>query len=284
MKLKSGQKQEDVEMSFLDHLEALRWHIIRSGASILIFAVIAFLNKHFIFDVVFLGPTHTDFWTYRMFCKLGHLMGAGDDACVKSMGFKLINTEMAGQFTQHISMSITLGIVMAFPYAAWELWRFFRPALTQKEKRYTRGIVGASTTLFIIGILFGYFGITPVTIQFLGSYSISDTLVNFITVSDYIDTVTMTTISIAITFELPIVVYFLSKAGILTPTLMRQYRKHAIVIILILAAVITPTTDMLTMTLVAIPFYALYEASIFVAYIVARNKKRRELYEDSISE
>jgi sec-independent protein translocase protein TatC len=277
-------KQEDLEMSFLDHLEALRWHIIRSLIAIIVFAVIAFVNKHFIFDVVFLGPTHLDFWTYRMFCDLGHLMGAGDDACVKSMGFKLINTEMAGQFTQHISMSVTLGLVMAFPYAAWELWRFFLPALTSNEKKYTKGIVGASTALFLIGIMFGYYGITPVTIQFLGSYSLSDTVLNTITISDYIDTVTMTTISIAITFELPIVVYFLSKAGILTPTVMRQYRKHAVVIILILAAVITPTTDMLTMTLVALPFYALYEASIFVSYIVARNKKRKDLYEDSIGE
>lgn len=283
MKFKLGKKAEDVEMSFLDHLEALRWHIIRSLVAVVVFSVVAFINKHFLFDTVFLGPFHIDFWTYRKFCELGHLMGSGDDACIKTMGFKLINTQMAGQFNQHISMSITVGLVMAFPYASWEFWRFFRPALNSKEKKYTRGLVGACSALFMVGILFGYYGITPITLQFLGTYSLSDSIVNTIQISDYIDTVTMTTISIAITFELPIVVYFLSKAGILTPTVMRTYRKHAIVIILILAAVITPTTDMLTMTLVAIPFYALYEASIFVSYIVARNKRKKEAYEDSIS-
>jgi sec-independent protein translocase protein TatC len=283
MKLNIGKKVEDVEMSFLDHLEALRWHIIRTLLAVVVFSILAFINKSFIFDTVFLGPFHVDFWTYRKFCELGHFMGSGDEACIKTMGFKLINTQMAGQFNQHIAISITVGIVLAFPYAMWELWRFFRPALSPKEIKYTKGMVGASSFLFLIGVLFGYFGITPVTIQFLGTYSLSDNIVNTIQISDYIDTVTMTTISIAITFELPIVVYFLSRGGILTPSVMRIYRKHAIVIILILAAVITPTTDMLTMTLVAIPFYALYEASIFVSYIVARNKRRKELYENSNS-
>src|SRR5665213_749462 len=225
MKIGIGKRAEDIEMSFLDHLEALRWHIIRAMAAVIVFAVVAFLNKHFIFDTVFLGPYHTDFWTYRMFCKLGHLMGSGDDACVKTMGFTLINTEMAGQFTQHISISLTIGMVMAFPYAMFELWRFLRPALTFNEKKYSRGIVSASSALFLIGILFGYFCITPVTVQFLGSYRISDAFENKITISDYIDTISMTTLSIAITFELPMVVYFLSKASILTPNVMRTYRR-----------------------------------------------------------
>jgi sec-independent protein translocase protein TatC len=270
-------------MSFFDHIEELRWHIIRSIASVLVFAIIAFVNKHFIFDVVFLGPYHTDFWTYRKLCELGKLLKLGDDMCVKNLGFKLINTEMAGQFSQHIGISLTIGIVFAFPYAAWELWRFFKPALSAKERNYTNGIVAASTALFLTGIAFGYYMITPITIQFLGSYSLSDTIVNTIQISDYISTVTMTTFSIALTFELPIVVYFLAKAGILTPKVMREYRRHAIVIILILAAVLTPSTDMLTMTLVGVPFYILYELSIFVAYIVARNKQRKKDYEDSIS-
>lgn len=274
---------EDVEMSFFDHLEALRWHIIRSIISILVFAILAFLNKHFIFDVVFLGPYHTDFWTYRKLCEMGQALKLGDSMCVKDLGFKLINTEMAGQFSQHIGISLTIGIVFAFPYAAWELWRFFRPALTSKERGYTRGIVGASTLLFLCGIAFGYFMITPITIQFLGSYSLSDSITNTIQVSDYISTVTMTTFSIALTFELPIVVYFLSKAGILTPKIMREYRRHAIVIILILAAVLTPSTDMLTMTLVSVPFYILYELSIFVAYVVYKNKQKKLADENSIS-
>ncbi len=285
MKLRFGKKAEDIEMSFLDHLEALRWHIIRSLAAVLVFAVVAFLNKHFIFDTVFLGPYHPDFWTYRQFCTLGRLMGS-TDPCIKDMGFTLINTEMAGQFNQHISMSLTVGVVLAFPYASWELWKFLRPALTSKEIKYSRGIVTASSALFFVGILFGYFCITPVTIQFLGSYRISDAFENKITIGDYIDTITMTTLAIAITFELPMVVYFLSKAGILTPPIMREYRRHAIVFILILAAVITPTTDMLTMTLVALPFYLLYEASISVSYIVTRNRRRKQKLEedeDSIS-
>ena len=286
MKLRFGKKAEDIEMSFLDHLEALRWHIIRSLIAVLVLAVVAFLNKHFIFDTVFLGPYHPDFWTYRQFCTLGKLMGS-TDPCIKEMGFTLINTELAGQFNQHISMSLTIGVVLAFPYASWELWRFLRPALTSSEIKYSRGIVSASSALFFVGILFGYFCITPVTVQFLGSYRISDAFENKITIGDYIDTITMTTLSIAITFELPMVVYFLSKAGILTPPIMREYRRHAIVFILILAAIITPTTDALTMTLVALPFYLLYEASISVAYVVTRNRRRKaqkeEDDEDSIS-
>src|SRR6185437_386827 len=283
MKLRFGKKAEDVEMSFLDHLEALRWHIIRSIAAVMVFAVIAFLNKHFIFDTVFLGPNHTDFWTYRQFCALGKLMGS-TDPCMKDIGFTLINTEMAGQFTQHISISLTIGVVLAFPYTCWELWRFLRPALTSNEVKYSRGIVSASSALFLIGVLFGYFCITPITIQFLGSYRISDVFENKITIDDYIGTVSMTTLSIALTFELPMVVYFLSKASILTPTVMREYRRHAIVFILILAAVITPTTDMMTMTLVSIPFYLLYEASIFVSYIVYKNKKKKEQKEENEDE
>jgi sec-independent protein translocase protein TatC len=266
----------DVEMSFWDHLEALRWHIIRSGIAVAVFAIIAFLSKNILFDTIFLGPYHLDFWTYKELCRLSGLAGMGDSLCVHEMGFTLINTELAGQFSQHISMAISTGVVLGFPYAAFELWRFIRPALSPKERNSSMGIVWFSTLLFMLGILFGYFIITPITVQFLGTYRISEEIKNTIQITDYIQTVIMTTFTIALVFELPMVIFFLSRAGILGPKLMRQYRKHAIVIILIVAAVITPSTDMLTMTLVAIPFMVLYELSIGVAYYNERRRKKRE--------
>lgn len=285
MRLLSRKKpmDQDVEMSFLDHLEALRWHIIRSVISIAIFTIIAFLNKSFIYGTVFLGPARTDFWTYRMLCLLGnkyHISGL----CVDTIHFTLINTELSGQFTQHISMSVTIGLLLAFPYTAWEMWRFFRPALTFREKKYTRGLVAATSILFMIGVLFGYYIITPITVDFLGGYVLDPSITNTIVVSDYISIVTMTTFSIAIVFELPIVVYFLSWGGILTPRKMREYRRHAIVIIFIVAAILTPSTDIISQTAVSVPFILLYEGSIVVSYFVERQKRKRLAYENSNGE
>ena len=270
-------------MSFLDHLEALRWHLIRTIASVLVFTIMAFMNKTFIYGTVFLGPARPNFWTYKQLCFIAARFHI-DGLCVKMMDFTLINTAMAGQFTQHILMSITVGMVLAFPYGVWEFWRFLRPALTYREKRYTRGLVSSSSILFAIGVVFGYYFITPITIQFLAGYSLDPSIKNTIVIGDYIDLVTMTTLSIAMVFELPIVVYFLSWGGILTPKVMRSYRKQAVVVIFILAAIITPSTDMFTQTAVSVPFLLLYEASIFVSMVVERRKKKKQQDEDSYSE
>lgn len=270
------QVHDDVEMTFLDHLEALRWHIVRSVASIVVFSIAAFIFKDFIFDEVFMGPKKISFWTYRQLCYLSGKFNLGDSMCVKDIGFSLINTEMAGQFTQHIMVSLAVGVALAFPYAAWEVWRFFKPALLPRERMYARLIVFFSSLLFMIGILFGYYIITPISIQFLGSYSVSKEVVNNITLESYISTITMMTFSAALVFELPMVVYFLSVAGFLTPKIMRTYRKHAVVVILILTAVITPSTDMTSQLVLAIPFVVLYELSILVSQVVLRKRLKRE--------
>lgn len=275
MRYTLDQPQEDPEMSFLDHLEALRWHIIRAAIAVLVFAILAFINKSFVFDTIFLGPSRLNFWTYRKLCQLSETFNLGEAMCVKDMGFTLINTEVAGQFMQHISISVTVGFVLGFPYALYELWRFFKPALTPAERNYTRGIVLFSSVLFFIGVLFGYFIITPITIQFLGNYVLSDAIKNTWQISDYISNVTLTTFSIALVFELPVVVFFLSQGGIFTPKGMREYRKHAILVILILSAVLTPSSDILSMLLVSVPFWILYELSILVSAAVNRKRLKQ---------
>jgi sec-independent protein translocase protein TatC len=182
---------------------------------------------------------------------------------------------------QHINISLSIGVVLAFPYAAYELWRFFRPALSPRERKNTRGIVFTSSLLFFIGALFGYYLVTPITIQFLGNYRLSENVANTIQISDYISTVTMTTLSIALVFELPMVVYFLSLAGIFTPRFMARYRRYAYLVILIVSAILTPGNDILSLMLVSIPFMVLYELSILVSFYVNKRRQKREENEDS---
>ena len=186
---------------------------------------------------------------------------------------------MAGQFMQHIYISVSIGIALAFPYAAWELWRFFSPALKDKERKYARGIVGYASLLFIAGLVFGYYIIAPMAIQWLGAYRLSEDIQNFITLDSYLDMVINMSFSSAIVFELPMVVYFLSIAGFITPLLMRKWRKYAIIVILVIAAVLTPSPDMTSQALLSIPFLLLYEVSIFVSAIVYRRRQRKSLSE-----
>ena len=260
------------EMSFLEHLEALRWHLFRSTIAIAVTATVLFFFKEFLFDGVLLAPKNQNFWTYRALCWAGQHLGMGADLCITVSSFTLISTDISAQFTTHMWVAFIGGVVIAFPYIVWELWRFIKPALTVKEKSYARGIVFYTSFLFITGLLFGYYIITPMTVNFLGDYQVSEQVKNTITLDSFISTVTTMTLISGIVFELPIVVYFLSKIGILTPTFMRTYRRHAVVVILILAAVITPTSDATTLFMVAIPLYFLYEISILVSSYVVRKK------------
>lgn len=261
------------EMSFLGHLESLRWHLVRAVGAVMILAIALFFYKDFLFDGILLAPKHPDFLTYKVLCKLSHRLDMGEDLCIRQIPFTLISTELSAQFTTHMWVSFIAGLVCAFPYVVWELWRFIKPALHQKELQYARGIVFYTSFLFLLGIAFGYYVITPMTVNFLGAYQVSEEVKNTIALSSFISTVTTMTLISGIVFELPIVVYFLSKIGILTPTFMRTYRRHAVVAILILAAVITPTSDATTLLLVALPLYVLYEISIFVSAYVLRSKK-----------
>lgn len=262
------------EMSFLEHLEALRWHLIRSVVVVIIIAILIFCFDSFVFGTIIFGPLKTDFLTYKALCKLSYLMNLGEDLCIRKIPVpKLYNTDLSGQFTMDMWVALVGGIIVGFPYLLWELWQFIKPALREKEKKNTRGFVFFSSTLFLLGVSFSYFIVVPLTVLFLGGYQVSgDDVVNIITMNSYISNVTTLTLITGIIFELPILVFFLTKFGIMTPIFMRKYRKHAVVIILIAAAIITPSSDIATQLVVAFPLYFLYELSIFVSKYVLRKQ------------
>lgn len=257
--------ENEKEMSFFDHIDALRGHLFRAAIAVLVCAVIAFVNKHILFDVILFGPTRTDFWTYNLLCKLSYQLTGSDTYCIREMGFVLSNISMSGQFTQHLFISFISGIVLAFPYILWEFWRFIKPALSTKEKTYARGIVFFSSLLFFIGILFGYYFLAPLSINFLGSYRVSDLVSNEINLESYISFISTLTFATGLVFELPILVYFLAKIGLISSGWMKKNRRYAIVVILVLSGVLTPSPDVASQILMFVPLYGLFELSIFVA-------------------
>lgn len=268
---KSGEK----EMSFLEHLEELRWHIIRSILAILFFMILAFIFKSFIFGTIILGPKSPDFITARLLCKLGAILNT-DSLCINTKPLQLINIKMSGQLTTHITAAMVSGIILAFPVVLWEFWKFFAPALKASEARYAKGAVFAASMLFFTGVLFGYFMLAPLSIHFLSTYEIDPEIANQINVRSYIGTLTSICLATGLVFELPIIAFFLTKIGVVTPEFMRKYRKHAIVVIFIIAAIITPP-DVFSQTLVAIPLLILYEISILIsARVVKKKEKDRE--------
>jgi sec-independent protein translocase protein TatC len=282
-----GNKLEG-EMSFFEHLEALRWHLVRSALAIVIFACVSFAYYNEIFANVIMAPTHPNFWAYRMMCSMGDLfekllpaLFTAKDFCVQSIHVQLINTEMAGQFTLKINSSLMIGLVLGIPYLFWELWRFIKPALHEKERKAATGFVFYATLLFLSGVLFGYFIITPLSIRFLAGYIVSESIQNLFDIDSYLSSVSTLTLATGVVFQMPILVYIASSLGFLTPKLMRSSRRYAIVIILIIAAVVTPTPDALTMTVVAIPLLFLYELSIIVAVRVEKRRIKKELLANS---
>jgi sec-independent protein translocase protein TatC len=265
------------EMSFLDHLEALRWHILRSLAAIIFLMIVAFFSKKLLFHDIILAPSRTDFWTYRMMCLATEKFNLGADFCVKKLSFNIINTELGGQFTLQLNSSLMIGIVLGVPYLLFEIWRFVKPALHENERKSATGFVFWASLLFTLGLAFGYYVIAPLSINFLSNYEVSSIINNQITISSYFSVVATLTIGAAITFELPIVIYILSKLGIMTPEFMRSSRRYSTVIILIIAAIVTPTPDLVTMLTVSFPLFLLYELSIYVSARVASNKKKAEI-------
>lgn len=272
--IKDKGKTLEAEMSFFDHLEALRWHLVRASIAIVIFTGFAFAYYDWIFDTIIMGPSKMDFWTYRTMCNLGHWLHR--DFCFSTIHIELMNTEMAGQFVLQINSSLLIGITAGIPYLLWELWRFIKPALHDKERKAATGFVFYATLLFFLGVMFGYYVITPMSIHFLASYTVSASIHNFIDIENYLSSVATLTLATGLVFELPILIYILANLGILTSKFMRSTRRYAIVIILIIAAVVTPTPDMLTMTVVSIPLFVLYEVSIIVAALVEKRKLKRD--------
>lgn len=265
---------EEEGMSFLDHLEELRWHLIRAVGSIVVFAIIALVSKSFVFGTIILGPSKPDFPTYKALCKLSELINS-DALCINEITFEIQNRTMTGQFTMHLLASVIIGLVLAFPYAFWEIWRFVKPGLYETEQKVTRGATFFVTILFLTGVFFGYFVLSPLAINFLTNYQVDPSILNEIDLTSYVSTIAMMVLACGLMFQLPMVVFFLSKIGVVTPELMKEYRKHAFVVILVIGAVITPP-DPITQIFVALPIFFLYQGSIFVSARVHKRAAKEE--------
>ncbi|GAB3176318.1 twin-arginine translocase subunit TatC [Telluribacter humicola] len=268
-------EEEGAEMTFLEHLEELRWHVIRAVGSILVFAIIAYIFIKEIYRYVILAPGKADFWTYRMLCKLGDAVGV-EGLCIKALNFKIQSIGVGDQFTMGLTSAVITGLIFAFPYAFWEIWRFIKPGLKPSEVRASRGAVFYVTFLFFSGVFFGYFIVTPLAINFLANYQLDESIINEFSIGSYIGTVATLTLACGIAFQLPVVVFVLSKVGMLTPSFMREYRRHSWIVILIVAAIITPSPDIYSQILVALPLMFLYEVSIVVSGRVERAKLEEE--------
>ncbi|MDQ2179874.1 twin-arginine translocase subunit TatC [Marinifilum sp. D714] len=257
------QQQDDNQMSFLEHLEVLRWHLMRSVIAVLVFAVAAFIFYDFIFDYLILAPKNPDFFTNRMFARVAEFTGV-EALKINTEPFQVININMAGQFATHISVSLVAGIIASFPYIFYEFWCFIKPALYSNEKKHARGSIFYTSFLFALGVLFGYYLITPLSVHFLGSYSVSDQVMNQINLKSYISSITSIVLASGVIFELPVLIFFLSKIGLVTPEFLKKYRKHSVVLILILSAIITPP-DIFSQVLVCLPLMLLYEIGIKIS-------------------
>ena len=269
------QIEEEVEMSFLDHLEELRWHLIRSLGAIMVFAVAAFFAKALVFHTILLGPSRIDFLTYRWLCQLSEILNT-EALCIDELPFIIQSRKMTGQFSMHVTSSFVVGIICAFPYAFWEIWRFIKPGLYPKERNAARSATFFVSLLFIIGVVFGYFIVTPLSVNFLANYQLDPSILNEFDIISYISTVITLVLACGILFQLPIVVYFLTRAGLITPEIMRTYRKHAIIVILILGAMLTPP-DPFSQILIAMPLFGLYQVSIFISARVIKKEQSTEL-------
>ena len=265
------------EMGFTDHIEDLRWHLIRALIAIVIAAVVVFIKVEWVFEHIILGPAKPDFIAYKWFCWAGKVMHI-EALCLSDVSIKFQNTELAGQFVMALSVSAMLGFILAFPVILLELWKFIKPALKPNEIRYARSFVFWGSLLFFIGVLFSYYIIAPYTLNFFGSYQLSPSFQNIITMDNYYDTMSDLILGMGIVFELPIVVYFLSRLGILTPKLMRDKRRYAVIILLLLAEVITPP-DWFSCFIVFIPLYVLFEISVLISDRAVKERKRKQASE-----
>jgi len=262
------------EMTFWEHLDELRGTLWRILLAVILTSVLAFAFKEFLFDTILLAPRSKDFISYRVLCRIGEWL-AMPSLCIDPSQFQLININLAGQFMSHMNISLVAGLIVALPFVLWQLWRFIKPGLTEKEIRNSRGAITITTFLFIIGVLFSYFIVAPLMINFLGGYTVSASVSNQIALTSYVSSITLMTLLMGLLFELPVLVLFLTKIGILTPRLLKKYRKHTAVIILIIAGVITPSPDIFSQLIVAMPLYALFELSLIVSSRIYR--KNQEL-------
>ena len=267
---------DEKEMTFLDHLEELRWHVIRALLGIVIFTIGAFIYVREIFDFIIFAPAKLDFPSFKYMCKMGEWVGMQETLCITELPFKIQSRNMTGQFMMSLTASFVIGLIVSFPYVVWEFWRFVKPGLETKERKFSKGAVSAISFLFLLGILFGYYFLCPITIWFLSTYSISSVIVNEFDITSYVSTMSGLVLGCGLLFQFPVVIYFLTKIGIVTPQLMRNYRKHSIVGILILGAIITPSADPFSLTVISLPLYLLFEISILTSALVVRRQRKAE--------
>lgn len=264
------------EMSFIDHLEELRWHLIRSVVAILVCAIGVFIYSDFVVDTILFGPTKGDFISSKWLCSFGKAIGIGDSLCFPPVKAEFLENTMTGQFIASFTVAFIGGFVIAFPYVFWEFWKFVRPALSEKERKTTRGVIFWVSLLFFTGVAFGYFILTPFMVNFYFNYKLSDQIKIMPSFSDYLENLIYTTVGIGVLFQMPLLVMVLSKVGFVTAKFLRKYRRHAFIIIIIAAAIITPSTDPFSLTIVTIPLYLLFEASIIVASRVNKKQALKE--------
>lgn len=271
------------EMGFFEHVEELRWHLLRSLLAVLVMAIVVFIFKDFVFGEIILKPTKPDFWSYRVLCDLSHSLNLGDKLCIGQMKLPLQNTEIIGQFMAHVKVALGLGLVLAIPYVLWEIWRFVKPALKNNELRYSKGFVLTCSGLFVTGVMFSYYVVVPFSVTFMATYTVDPEVVNVPRLSSYLQFVITLCFAGGIIFQMPVAVWILSKLGLLTPKFMRKSRRYAILIILIVAAVVTPP-DVFSMILMTIPLVALYEVSIGISARVEKKRERHEALEAAASQ
>jgi len=275
--IKNKGKSLEAEMSFFDHIDILRKHLLRALAAVTIFTCIAFYYSDFIWSKIIMGPKDPSFWTYRMMCKLVAMFPSiGQDFCITKIDADIINNEMSGQFTLQMNSCITAGLILGVPYLLFEIWLFIKPALRESERKSASGFVFFASLLFAAGVLFGYYLISPLSINFLINFTVDKSIKNMFTIDSYLSTVLTLTVGSGIIFQLPVVIYILSKLGVMTPQFMRKSRRYATILILIVAAVVTPTADPYTMMIVALPLFLLYELSIMISANIQKKKLKAE--------
>lgn len=262
-------KKNANEMTFFEHIEELRWHLVRATVSVLVISIAVFFSKTFVFQYVILGPTRKDFVTYQFFCSLF------ENFCFYPKNLQIITRDIQEQFISHIKVSVWLGVIVAFPYIFYEFWRFIKPGLYKNEIRAAKGMVFICSFLFLLGVSFGYFIISPIAITFLSTYSVSPDIANTTTLAALVNSMTMFTLPVGLIFEMPVIMYFLAKIGIVSSAFLVKYRRHSIVFIVVLAAVITPP-DAITQMMIAIPLYLLYEVSIIVTKRIDKERAEAE--------
>jgi sec-independent protein translocase protein TatC len=272
---KKSSSEPKSEMSFIEHIDELRKHIFRSVVAIVIGAIVMAVYNNFIVRKVLMGPTHSDFPTYVYLCKLGHYLKLGNTLCLSDIHVKMQSNAVAGQFSVYLNVVLIGGFIIAFPYVFWQFWKFIKPALKSNELRGTRGVIFWVSTLFFIGVLFGYFIVAPYTINFFANFTLDDNIENFWTIASYFNTIVPLILGSGIAFQLPLVLYFLAKVDVVSASFLKKYRKHAVVIIVIATSIITPP-DMLSTIICSIPLVLLYEISIFLCRRVEKSKKAAE--------